>query len=109
MAFARPPPSIIAQRRPELEAFIGRVVRIRFPADAALASWWRSLARNASVGGAPDSQHLIGTALDLTTRSLPLLLDEARRVGLVAIDEGTHAHLQLFPAGSSPVRRTRLI
>lgn len=69
-------------------------------------SWWRSNARNLDVGGAPRSQHLLAWAVDFAgprdqSRQLVAL---AESVGLVAIDEGDHVHVQMFPAGVIPAR-----
>lgn len=63
-------------------------------------SYIRTPQRNAEVGGAPESQHLIGTALDVTGPT-ERFADFARQLGLVVVDEGSHVHLQLFPAGGA--------
>jgi len=64
---------------------------------------------NAAVGGDPRSQHLIATAIDVTTSVPHVLAAEARRVGLVAVVEPDHVHLQHFGAAQSPVARVRLV
>jgi hypothetical protein len=80
-------------------------------ADAAVAglpltltSWGRTISRNRAVGGAARSQHLLWTAADFAgSRSAKLeAMRRARALGLVALDEGDHLHLQRWPAGSVP-------
>ena len=61
-------------------------------------SYIRTPDENRRVGGAPDSQHLIGTALDVVGPT-DLLERFAGQLGLVVVDEGSHVHFQLFPAG----------
>ncbi len=63
-------------------------------------SYIRTPEQNRRVGGAPESQHLVGTALDLIGPT-ERMVDFARELGLVGIDEGSHLHLQLFPAGGA--------
>lgn len=73
-------------------------------------SFWRSAARNASVGGVDNSQHVLGEAADV---SFPLLsLRELARRAIASIDAGTapefgqlifytdtgHAHISLVGA-----------
>lgn len=52
---------------------------------------------NKSVGGVPDSYHLVGMAADLVPcrpEDKENLKDMAERLKIVAIDEGDHWHLQ---------------
>jgi len=69
---------------------------------AAVTSWWRSRSRNASVGGAVYSQHLLGFALDLVTPKPAALVRALNAAGLFATDEGDHVHVQAFRAGALP-------
>lgn len=64
-----------------------------------VTSWWRSPQANRDVGGDPESQHLFGLAWDIAPASTSLVR-EARAAGLTAVDEGSHVHMQLFPAGA---------
>lgn len=103
VAVAPPPAEMARALEPLLRAFVGRVVsgaRL-FNGPLAITSWWRSAERNASVGGSPDSQHLLGIALDLvvTPGSERRAVAAFAAAGLRAIDEGDHVHLQLLPAG----------
>ncbi len=67
-----------------------------------LTSWFRTFDENVSEGGDPESQHLFGLAadLDVPSGSVGGVLGLARGTGLVAVDERTHVHIQLFPAGA---------
>jgi len=79
-----------------LPEFISRVNRIR--GITAATSWWRSPEQNASVGGKRDSQHLFGLGADLVGDNERILRD-ARALGLIAVDEGSHVHVQGWPRG----------
>lgn len=65
-------------------------------------SWFRTVARNAAVFGAPTSQHLFGFAADFVPRggSILRLAGEARRTGLIVVPETDHLHVQIFPRGT---------
>ena len=63
-------------------------------------SWIRSEQHNAAEGGVPDSWHLDGLAADITTDDpsrKPFLIVDAAKLGLDAIDEGNHVHIE--PSG----------
>lgn len=64
-----------------------------------LTSWWRSPTVNRDAGGDPLSQHLLGFAMDLQSREDFLLAAKLNQLGLVAIEERDHVHVQLFPRG----------
>lgn len=61
-----------------------------------VTSWIRTRRRNTAVGGAANSAHLYGLAVDVVLDE-PLhndrLMADAQKLGLVAIDEGDHVHL----------------
>ncbi len=73
--------------------------------DTILTSWFRSPAENRAVGGDPDSQHLVGLALDVVPgkKSLQLAINEASgrfsEFGFIPVPASTHLHIQTFPAG----------
>lgn len=62
-----------------------------------VTSWWRSPVSNAKVGGVEDSWHQMGMACDVVPETV---LDSerikrfARKLGLEALDETTHLHLE---------------
>lgn len=92
-----------------LDAGLGEVAR-----DLTVTSWWRDYASNRDVGGGAQSQHLIGTAMDLDGPEEAL--ERARAglasVGLIALIHavaggGRHLHVQAFLAGEA--RRAGLL
>jgi hypothetical protein len=95
-----PPRAVLA-----LPAVTDAVTRFRAAIERAAppgtwaSSWWRSASWNASVGGAPDSQHLLGLAVDIGPPTAQLA-QRMRLAGFVTIDEGDHLHVQAYPAGS---------
>jgi len=62
---------------------------------ATVTSWFRSVGRNAEVGGAAKSAHLWGMAVDLIPPT-QAVLDAAKARFPVVIFEGTHVHAGLF-------------
>jgi hypothetical protein len=58
-------------------------------------SWWRSPSKNLACGGHPDSQHLIGTALDLASTDP----EQWALRGFITVQEATHLHVQVWPRG----------
>jgi len=96
-----PPIGIVRALLPELIQFFEGLRGVRVGRSIRVTSWWRSSVDNRRVGGHPDSQHRLGLALDLIGEEeelLELLLD-VRQVGMVAVLEPTHLHIQLLPAG----------
>lgn len=73
--------------------------------DTILTSWFRSPFENRRVGGNPDSQHLVGLALDVVPGKahLQLAVNEAAgtfsEFGFLPVPASTHLHIQTFPAG----------
>jgi len=72
--------------------------------SARVTSWYRTPEHNADVGGAPRSQHLLGLGIDVVVPEADRAraLQVARFLGLVAIDEGNHIHIQRYEAGTLP-------
>jgi hypothetical protein len=67
--------------------------------DVLITSWWRTRGGNAAVGGHPESQHLIGSAVDLVGPSIASF--SARLRWLHLVHEADHLHAQLWPAGGA--------
>jgi len=88
---------------PFLQAFFSRAVPLfyEFP-GLLLTSWFRTPEKNRTSGGDRESQHLFALAWDLDAgrQAAERLTDAASRRGLVAVNEGDHVHVQLFPAGA---------
>lgn len=82
-------------------AFVGAVIEGASGSGAVgVSSWWRSRPENARVGGDPNSQHLLGLAVDIVGGSSNMVLAaKLGATGLIALNEGTHVHAQLYPAG----------
>lgn len=73
--------------------------------DTIITSWWRSPFENQRVGGLPDSQHLVGLALDVVPGKpgFKLAVSEASsrfaEAGFITVPAERHLHIQTFPAG----------
>lgn len=72
----------------------------RFPHHR-ITSWFRTRADNLRVGGHPDSQHLLGFAVDIAPKIPASQLRRWLTQGLVILEEGDHTHVQLYPAGQA--------
>lgn len=103
----RPPPSYIAgpiaAAAPGLwPAFLGGASAAVAGTNVRLTSWWRDRATNSRVGGAPQSQHLVGLAFDFngTPSEREIVKSRARRAGFIVVDKPSHVHVQAFPAGA---------
>lgn len=98
-----PPRAVIRAALPELLDFLGKLGQVPVGRSVAVTSWYRDPTHNAAVGGHPQSQHLLGLAIDLVAGpgDGPAVAQAARAVGLIAVEEGDHIHLQARPAGTS--------
>lgn len=101
----RRPPAALARllelRAPGIWTAFGEAVERldRRVGPAVVTSWWRDATTNARAGGSPQSQHLLGTALDLVGDTARIAM-VARDVGFVVMVESDHVHLQAWPAGA---------
>ena len=77
--------------------FILTCITLKTKFEYSVTSWIRSSRRNHEVGGKSNSYHLVGLGIDVVL-DIPIHKDsfikEARRLGLDAIDEGDHVHLE---------------
>ncbi len=107
MSVVIPPQEILAVTFPHVIAFLNALgqglIRTRGFEGLRASSWYRDRETNIRVGGHPDSQHLLGLALDVTgpddVRADFIL--RVREAGLIAVDEFSHAHVQLLRAGTA--------
>lgn len=103
MALVAPPVEIIVRTLPFFVGFLNRLAGIELTDLDSLrvSSWYRDSVSNMRARGLPDSQHLLGLALDVDGDPLHLQLfaERSRSAGLVAILSQSHVHLQLLPAG----------
>lgn len=83
---------------PYIVDFLQKAVRTLMPGQA-VTSWYRTPEHNADVGGDPESQHLLGLAWDVAGPGADTTIFLARRAGLIAVNEGSHVHLQSFGPG----------
>ena len=73
--------------------------------ETIVTSWFRSVNENRRAGGHPDSQHLVGLALDVVPGkgTSELALNEAAQIfrgfGFIVEPESDHVHVQVFPPG----------
>lgn len=105
MSVIPPPPDL---RGTQFESFVERIGRMYDAAEAlgppsfkvVATSWYRSPTHNAKVGGAPNSFHLRGLAVDFDVpgrrvEAFPLLVALAQQFGLRALNEGDHIHVDV--------------
>jgi peptidase M15-like protein len=88
-----------------VQTFVQKVIQITLVGPVQVTSWGRTRSHNAAVGGEPSSQHLVWTAMDLVPGDGDMvgLESVARTMGFgFVLNEGTHVHVQLFPAGLLP-------
>ena len=108
MALERPPNQIVyavERQAPGIYAgFFGALAAAHQGIPVSATSYWRSSTKNESVGGASASQHLIGTAIDLTYpnyQARQAAISRMRAQRLIVVDEGDHVHVQAWSAGTA--------
>lgn len=107
---AQPPAHVLAKYSLEVQRFVQLFVgawvlaaaHLRRIPRLGISSWYRDPLHNASVGGKQDSQHIIGTAMDLVGEDSSLVAQLFQALGGVHVPEGDHEHVQLFPRGVGP-------
>lgn len=80
-------------------AFVGAVNNSLGGLDVTITSWYRTPDGNAAAGGLPDSQHLIGGAIDVGGRDFKLAAARLDRAGFIVVEYERHCHAQAWPAG----------
>lgn len=77
--------------------FVQSIRNLRVPGSSVeLTSWYRTPDHNERVGGSPTSQHLVGTALDLSGPGARDIAAQLRNAGWTWVPEGDHEHVQVF-------------
>lgn len=77
--------------------FISIVLTLRIQFAFSVTSWIRTVEHNRQVGGADESLHLCGLGLDIVLDNpadTESFVKRANRLGLKALNEGDHIHLQ---------------
>jgi hypothetical protein len=100
MAVELPPIDLLTRDpwRSLIFEFVRRLNGVFF-AGQRITSWHRTPERNAAAGGDRQSQHLFSLGIDVVGPNLNATQIFARRNGLIAVNEGDHLHIQLFPKG----------
>ena len=105
----RPPPdAILTLTGGAVSEFIRRMNTLgAYLGAGEVTSWWRDSGFNAQVGGAEESQHLIGTAADVTTPwPEPWVRALGSASGLIVLpSRGGAYHAQLWPASANAAER----
>lgn len=107
---AGPPYEMVYQYWPVFEdAFWRFRMAVAQHPQARVTSWYRDHAKNASVGGAPRSQHLLALAFDvvLPESQIEGFVETCRWMGLHPVRERDHVHVQRYEAGLLPARLFR--
>jgi len=100
-----PPPELLQSGWfPFILNFYWKVAGVffQFPGRVGVSSWFRTPESNRMAGGAAESQHLFGLAMDLSApgQILPDVVQVARANHLIAVQEKGHVHVQAFPKGA---------
>ena len=80
------------------DEFLDAIFVLNAEFDFSVTSWIRSAARNHAVGGVANSRHLDGTAVDVVLdagQDKTAFLKASSSLGLIAIDDGDHLHVQV--------------
>ena len=97
----RPPQAIVHRVERSLPGALARIDRAieRLPPGSVVTSRWRSEQKNRDVNGEPDSQHLLGLAIDVVGPDLAAIAASLEASGLLAIPAPRHVHGQVLSAG----------
>ena len=77
--------------------FLSLITTLRNRYPFSVTSWLRTPKRNKEVGGVANSRHLLGLAVDTVLDAegdKPAFIADVGRLGLKALDEGDHIHVQ---------------
>ncbi len=92
---------------PAIRYFVSQVYAAWYLAgqpDLRLSSWFRTPEQNQTVGGRPQSLHLVALAIDVvgSGAALDAFAAACRQRGLWVVIEVDHLHVQLWPPGTGP-------
>ncbi len=105
MTLDRPPDELINRYLDFYRWLVPRLnVMLEVFPGAEPTSWFRTEAQNMAVDGATYSQHLLAWAVDwqMPRGQNRDMVNLARELGMVGVDEGDHVHVQMYPAGVIP-------
>lgn len=102
---AQAPPAALTRSDfiPLIIEFVRRIlILLGWIPGLSVTSWFRTPGQNQEVGGDPESQHLFALAVDVDVPPgrVGVVLEAAHLLGMTAVNERTHVHIQLFPAGA---------
>lgn len=78
--------------------FLGKITSLAIKYPLSVTSWIRSPLRNITIGGHEFSLHMLALAVDIVLDDMGRKKDfikDCRRIGLIAVDEGDHIHVQI--------------
>lgn len=86
---------------PHIQEFVWRANSLPLQ-GLTVTSWWRGPGHNRNVGGSAESQHLFALAVDIAgdIQRLRRVAQGAAAMGLFAVLEPGHLHIQRHPAGA---------
>lgn len=101
MSFQAPPDWMLENFIDVYRWFLLRLqVLMAVDPELEFTSWYRTEADNRTIGGNPDSQHLYGFAVDVVPRNFQLIEQVANGLGMIAVVEMDHLHIQILPPGT---------
>jgi len=105
MSVTVPPFDVLRQHSAVFREFLPRAELVHtLMGSPTVTSWYRDRWNNRRVGGSERSQHLLGMAYDVVPDDPDQYAQLARVLGMTAIVERDHVHVQFFPAGFIPGR-----
>lgn len=89
--------------------FAAKIADLNHCVEFSVTSWFRSEHRNEAVGGAKESQHLKGLAVDVVLdnpEDTGFFLRKLDKLGYYYLDEGDHIHIGYREAKDVPTRNS---
>lgn len=76
------------------------LIRQAWVQGVTVTSWYRDPIKNEEEGGEPDSQHLVGLAVDVVGPGVDLFARRCSDLGMIVVPEIDHLHVQRYPKGA---------